>query len=235
MRALSLLCVLACGAPEGDAEAGVVQGVVRDAAGEPLAGVKITVENTVFHASYVYGESDAAGRYRVEVPSGSWKVHAQLTRDYHAQELLFDLAPDSAPVFAGTAGAIVDFTWRLSGPRGAHAGEGHYGARLSLYRGDFEEWFELHDLEVTLSPDGPLPDGSAGQTIVASPAENSDLVDDVPVGRYTVSVRHRTGGPRPVRVRNRGEYGARATVMFAPPFPGSSRYGVELEVASGSR
>lgn len=228
MRSLAIVCLLASAA-----HAGVVQGTVRDAAGRPLAGVKITIENTVFHASYVFGQTDAQGQYRVEVPNGSWKAHAQLTRDYHGQELSFDLAADGGP-FAGTTGATRNFTWRLAGPRGDDGGGGAYGARVTIYRGDFDEWFELHDLEVTLVPDGPLPDGSAGRTIVASPAEGSDFIDDVPVGRYTVTVRHRAGGPRPVRVRNKGAYGERATVLFAAPYPGSSRYGVELEVKSTS-
>lgn len=233
MRALVLVCAVAC--LGSSAEAGVVKGVVRDGAGRPMADVKITVEHTLFHASYVFGKTDAEGRYRVEVPSGSWKVHAQIVRDYHGQRLSFDLASEEAGPFAGSDGATRNFTWKLAGERGEWGGGGHYGARLTLMRGDFDSWFELHDLEVTLTPDGPLVDGSAGKTIVARPAEGSDLLEDIPVGRYTVTVRHVTGGPRPLRVRNRGEYGPRATVMFVSPFPESSRYGVELEVASGSR
>jgi hypothetical protein len=85
---------------------------------------------------------------------------------------------------------------------------------------------------VTFTPDGPLVDGSAGRVVTGTPAEGSDQIDDVPVGQYTVTVRHKTRGPMSVRVRNTGEFGARATVLFKAPFPESSRYGIEIEVKS---
>ncbi|MDQ3492880.1 MAG: hypothetical protein M3452_06420, partial [Chloroflexota bacterium] len=39
---------------------------------------------------------------------------------------------------------------------------------------------------LTLTPDGPLVDGSTGQTITVV----GDLVADVPVGRYSYSARY---------------------------------------------
>jgi hypothetical protein len=209
--------------------AALARGIVLDAAGEPIPDVKITVESTVFHASYVHTRTDASGRYRVEVPSGGWKVHAQMTRDYHGKTYFFDLAPDDAQPFTGSSGAVRNFTWRIAGPRPELSG-GHYGAQLTVYRGDHETPYELSDLEVKLVPDGPLIDGTRGRTLVAHPKVGPDQVDDIPVGRYTVSVSHPTLGAMVVRPRNRGDYGPNATVLFTAPYPESSRFGLEIEV-----
>src|SRR5687768_16162342 len=99
MRTLLFFAAFLAATPAG---AGVVEGIVLDLERRPMPGVKITVEHTVFHASYVFGKTDAAGRYRVEVPNGGWKVHAQITRDYHGRTYFFDLAPDDPQPFAGT-------------------------------------------------------------------------------------------------------------------------------------
>jgi hypothetical protein len=196
--------------------------------------VPITVESTVFHASYVHGKTDRRGRYRIDVPSGGWKVHAQLTRTYHGVGYLFDLAPDDPEPFAGTRGATRNFTWRIEGPRAELAG-GHHGAQLTLYRGSHDVWFELHDVEVRLVPDGPLVDGRPGRPLTLRPAEGADQLDDIPIGRYAIAATHATHGPMLVRVRNRGGYAATTSATFGPAYPGSTRYALELEVRVPSR
>jgi hypothetical protein len=223
-RPAPAIIVLLAAAP---AAAAPVGGIVLDRSGRPLADVPITVESTVFHAMYVHGKTDRAGRYRVEVPNGSWVVHAQIAREYEGQRYLLDLAPDDARPFAGTAGAVRNFSLRIEGPRPEPQG-GHYGGQVTLYHGSMETWFELADVELTFVPDGPLVDGSRGRTIRARPA--GDRIDDVPVGRYTVTATHPKHGRMLVRVRNRGDFAASAAALFGPAYPGATRFGLELEV-----
>ncbi len=69
-------------------------------------------------------------------------------------------------------------------------------------------------LELTLTPDGPLIDGSAGKTITSI----GDLVEDVAAGRYTYSARYVDPGEPArdleIRVRDTGDYAATVTADF---------------------
>src|SRR4051795_4467395 len=62
---------------------GYVSGKITDAAGNPLQGVKVTVEHTVWHDSYVFAATDNKGNYKVAIPTepaGDWTVKAQVKK-----------------------------------------------------------------------------------------------------------------------------------------------------------
>jgi hypothetical protein len=222
VKRLLLACATLVAAP---AWAGVVKGRAVDGAGAPLAGVKVVVEHTVLHARYVHAVTDADGRYRAEVPDGSWNVTAQLQRAYDGRSYKLDLHPATAEPFAGKESVVRDFTLRVAGPR---PGGGVYGATLTLYRDFFDPGLPLERVELTMTPDGPLLDGSAGNPLTVEP-DASDRVVDVPLGRYRFAARL-DGRPMAIRVRNRGDFAPSVLATPAPPNQEASFVELELEV-----
>ncbi|GAB4037071.1 carboxypeptidase-like regulatory domain-containing protein [Spirosoma gilvum] len=236
MVAVSLQ-VTACTEPEKSAEEtpqprqGVVSGRAIDSQGNPIANAEVVVNNTQFYNSNIVGRTDANGNYKLQVTPGSWYMRASVKSTYNGKTCQFDLAPDNTKAFAGSDGAICNFTWKLSGTRtGEFGDEGYYGGMVAVMRASFD--FEMEDVELTLSP-VRLVDGSAGRAIkqkLSALAGGDDGLDDIPVGQYTITARHApTGKSMRVRVRNANQaYASSATANFN--LVGVSRYRIELEV-----
>lgn len=192
-------------------EAGIMKGLVTDAQGKPLAGVKVFAGHTLYYNTNAIGVTDANGRYRIEVrqPAGSWRATAQLERKFNGKTFGFDLAPNSDDPFTGSSGAIRSFTWKLTGER---PDGGHYGSMVIAYADFFQPDLSLEQVELTLEPVGALVDGSAGRKITGKLVHTADgeAIRDVPVGRYKVTARNAVPGETPValnvRLRNVGEY-----------------------------
>lgn len=154
-------------------------------------------------------------------------------------------------------GIVKDFVWKLAGSMGIKALDPndpslHYGGSLSVFGespGSVSDRLKLADgftLEVTLTPDGPLIDGSAGQpvtfkhqyakgTLNFNP-ENQRTFIDIPLGKYTATVKaiNADGSTRNLRAAaswtghtaKQSDLAAAAAVEFAPitvGFPGLAR------------
>jgi hypothetical protein len=64
-------------------DAGSVTGKVSDSKGNPLSGIKVTLEHTVWFDSYVLATTDNTGHYEAELPAtpaGSWTAKAQIEK-----------------------------------------------------------------------------------------------------------------------------------------------------------
>lgn len=200
----------------------VMTGVVRDAQGRPVAGAEVFADNTLYYNANAVGKTDAQGRYRIELPRqglGTWAPGAYIKREYRGVFHEFRLYPDDERPFSASEGAVRDFVWRLTGRRG----DGLIGKTVYVYT---TEGVSLSQVEVTLTPNGPLVDGSAGKPITRSAA--SGRVDDVPVGRYTMTARLVRPGAAPVPLLvspgQGGAWGSSATADFE-----KSNYGVTME------
>ncbi|MFC4456110.1 carboxypeptidase-like regulatory domain-containing protein [Deinococcus sonorensis] len=210
-----------------------MSGVVRNSAGQPVAGAKVFAGHTVYYNTNALGVTDANGRYSVSVrePAGSWYAGGQVTREYHGRTYTFELHPDDPAPFNGASGAVRNFEWRLTGPR---PDGGTYGGTVMVYADFFDpELLDLlSDVELTLTPDGPLVDGSPGRVITSglSQTPEGDGVRDVPIGRYRVTARLGQGAAARdlrIRVRNVGEFDSGVTTTFQQ---NGSGHNVELEV-----
>jgi hypothetical protein len=202
----ALLAALLLTAPLA-AEPYVMQGQVRDSHGKPVANAEVVADNRQFYNTNAVTRTDAQGRYRVEVrrPVGTWHATAQVQRKFNGQNFTFDLHPDNDNDFDGKQGATRNFTWKL---RGERRDGGRYGSPVIVYKSLNNPYdIDITNVELTLKPVGPLPDGSAGQTIVGKvqPSGDGDAVPDVPVARYEISARYLdpAQGPLPLTIRKR--------------------------------
>ncbi len=192
----------ACAA--GSAGSGHATGLVVDTHGNPVAGAKILLDNTVFYASYIHGSSKADGRYRIKLHPGAWRAQASIKKDYNGRTYTLELHPHDNDGFS-EEGAVRDFSWKLEG-RTPDNEYGYYGGFIQLTTDlDFHE--DLSDIEITLTPDGPLIDGSQGKTLQLRLRDHywvdNYQIEDIPIGRYTVTATlHGDAGARALGIQD---------------------------------
>lgn len=207
----------------------VVKGKVTDTNGAPLVGVEVVANNTVFYDANGLATTDAQGNYRIELISGSWYMTASMMREFNGQTYRVDLTPDNDAAFAGSEGAIRNFVWKPSG------GEAQQGS-VFVYSDITVEFLESQYIELTLEPQGPLLDGSTGQTIVGrlTNTADGDGLTNVPLGRYKITARYLPPGESPavleIKPRNSGEYGDSLTADFDKPYGDLAIFWIEVMV-----
>lgn len=212
----------------GGLEPAILKGRVTTSQGAPLAGVEVFADNTLLYDSNLLAATDANGYYRIDLSSfnTTWHAGASLDTTFEGENYEISLAPDDDSDFATATGAIRNFTWKLSGEQ--PEGDSYYGSLVYVY-GDFSTSdFLVDDVELTLTPEGPLIDGSTGQAIVQKPVGGE--INDVPIGRYTVTGRYLEpgGAARPLLIAPDG------TDNFQPAqsltFSNDSYYGTMMEM-----
>lgn len=176
------------------ATAHIATGKVVDSRGQPIAGARVTVVNSYFANTQITGTTGADGRYRISVPNGAWRTFAAVHKEFNGKTYILDLHPDKIDSFAGVDGAVRNFEWRLTGPAASGLGQDYYGGTVDFVLSsdfDLDEVVQrITDVEVTLTPVGPLIDGSVGRTITTRPAAGQGQVHDVPIGVYRITARH---------------------------------------------
>jgi hypothetical protein len=221
-------------AKEEKPEPNVAKGRVTNSAGEPIAGATINLKNTLFYGSSAQVKTGKDGTYRVELARGVWHVTAQVDKVFNKKKLRIDLCPEVDEDFANTDGGVRNFTWKLTGEK--EDGLGTYGKPVIVYQEPGDYSFQLNDVELTLTPDGPLVDGSKGQPITGKPESTGDglAVKDVPLGRYKITARLVEEGkpaqPLKVRVRNKGSFVEAVTADFESPYPNLPIQRIEVEL-----
>jgi len=191
------------GVPE--AEKGYATGKVVDTKGDPIAGAKIVLENTVFHSSYSYATTDEKGMYKTKLQPGAWWVTATFKKEYNGKTYTLPLSPDDAGENLTEEGGIRNFTWKLEG-RDPGNENYFYGGQVSVsLNADFYE--DEEDIELTFTPSGPLVDGSEGKKLIIRYGdhywEEYHYVRDIPIGRYMVTaVLKKSNGEIPLKIQN---------------------------------
>ncbi|MDF2694032.1 MAG: hypothetical protein K0S65_2415 [Labilithrix sp.] len=218
------------GGENAAASAYVAEGSIVDTQGQPLSGAEVVVDNQFLENSNVTGKTGSDGRYRIELPkvAATWHVSATHSVEYHGTKYSFPLHPSDDSAFAGNAGGVRNFEWKLKGKR---PDDGLYGAFVVGYTepGDFS--FALEDVELTLVPDGPLVDGSEGTTVTGPLVRTADgdALVDVPLGRYAITAKV-DGEPLEIRIRNSEAFKASVTSDFDAPYGSLPIYRIEVEL-----
>jgi hypothetical protein len=142
------------------------------------------------------------GTYSVQVAEGFYQVSAYVQATYQGALWNLALHPDdnSTRGSPSVIGIVKNFTWLLTG---TIPGEdpsnflSHYGAAINVTASgqtltqDLPAGSQLH---FTLTPQGPLVDGSTGQVLtfdravgVAS-SPNNPFLEDIPLAVYSIAV-----------------------------------------------
>jgi hypothetical protein len=205
---ICILCVallgLACDRGDPDATHQIT-GTVTDAQGKPLAGAVISIngfprkgDNHTFS-----GSTGADGKYLIQVPSGMYDApQATITRDLNGNSLVLPLHPADGKKDWGEQrdsrnSLSRDFVWKISGARPESVGKpedhtGWYGGCINVEKGG--DVGDTVTLEFTLTPEGPLIDGTPGRPITMTrrlPWRKFEdhLLLDIPIGSYTITAR----------------------------------------------
>jgi len=243
---------------------GKVRGYVKDASGKPLAGATIGVRSTLIGGAYsgAQGKTDANGYYEFVVPRGvAHYYNAGYAIDYGDGIAGIGLHPADGQIdsFASVDGAVENFvllshgiTSRANLSENPRLPATYYGGALFIgayvVSADDASTYptsivENTVVEITLTPDGPLADGSAGKTIVVRKTigfEGSYWINNIPVGRYRISAKL-TGSSKALKMTYNGSNGSvfgmspvestsSATVLFKP----SSAQASMMSPGSGS-
>lgn len=199
-------------------EPGVVQGIALDTLGKPIAGALIWVLPAQT-TGLVKATTGADGRYRTKVyPSLPYYTYGWHRVQYRGKELCLRLAAegqDGNEAFVPEQGVTRNFVWKIKGAIG-HAGDGYYGGEVRPF---FEGITVGDTIEASFTPDGPLVDGSTGQSFTRKHDWDNFLWQDIPVGAYRVSaVRIEPDGSRtPLKISAKGsgvEMGDSALLEF---------------------
>jgi len=193
------------------AKPGSIRGVILNRSGKPIPGVKVWcyvgVPNywTYNQGENVVATTDENGRYSLDIHElvGVPHVHAVWTTTYHDMRYQIPLMaldghgqPRETEIAAKERGDVFHFVPVLSGLRSGADPDNmfsYYGAGLTLSH-DIGSTYRRgipanSTLRVTLAPQGPLVDGSAGRTLTHE-WPNMSVGDwrDIPVGAYRVTV-----------------------------------------------
>jgi hypothetical protein len=215
--------------PDGSS-AGKVTGKVTDSKGNPLSGIKVTLEHTVWANSYVFATTDNNGHYNVALPAepaGSWTAKAQLEKSAYGKQYKFDLVPDHTEAFTRDQATVRNFTWQLSGQRQAG---GFYGAHVDIYQ--FGTDVDPSQVKLVLTPaESMLIDGTPATALERQVQDvaGTFMVADVPIGKYTVKAVY---PGKTLLLKNRHEEDEPAvskTVIFGKyGYLGETEYNIEF-------
>jgi hypothetical protein len=173
----------------GGLEPYTVTGIVLDTKGQPLEGATVRL-----YQDFVSGRTEVTtgpdGRYRasssVQNESASYKIEAFIEVDYNGQTVCPRLAmpdPNDHNSFTLDKGAEKNFQWQLTGEVGNS--DTFFGGSINLWNIFMFEG--INDVEITLTPTGPLIDGSEGSVIAGKVSDVNDYtLFDIPVGPYTL-------------------------------------------------
>jgi hypothetical protein len=194
---------------------GYLRGYVKNSAGKPLVGAKVMALSSAVggFGSGTTGETNEQGYYEIKLPYGVaryWCAGYAVT--YHGVRIANTLHPADGKMsdFDTKQGAVKNWVFlpygivdEASVSDSPKYSGGYYGASFTVgYWTDDTNPNRPHQpgniaigdtVEVTLTPQGPLIDGSTGRTIIlrnkATSAYSGFQVNNVPVGRYTISAK----------------------------------------------
>lgn len=231
VKKLGLLAILAISSTAAYAQAGekgYATGRIADGKGNPLAGVEVTVENTLIGNHTSAGAvTDNQGNYKIKLSNiGSFHASAYLKKSANGVNYLLPLHPNNNAPF-GNEGAVRHFQWKLSGPKPG-AMEGFYGATMEISN-EPGYYIDEEKIEFTLTPVGALIDGSQGATLKLKPGmpqtPTYGMVVNIPLGKYSVSAVYKNGGATPLLLKKRDSdqaYGASTIVTFEQRLTGGT-------------
>jgi hypothetical protein len=195
---------------------GMVRGFVLDPNGKPLPGAYIGVRSTFFAGRYTGASavSDEKGYYEIKVPQGTAHFYAAGTIiDYGKGRAAIPLHPADGKLatFTVADGEVEHFVRWTYGVADREAlkenprlSSNFYGG--ALYIGHFTSAVDDDnappsnlrtgtEIEITLTPQGKLLDGSDGKTFAIRKAVSGSgfSINNIPIGQYRLTIKRADG------------------------------------------
>lgn len=204
------------GTPGGDEPTGgVVRGQVTTVHGTPVPGAEVFADNVQFYNTNITAITDDAGYYEIKLDdthAGPWRVGGYKAVSIDGATVKMALHVTSDEDFLTSEGAVRNLEWRLSG---STVEGGHYGSNVWVYSDLSSDEVPTDQVELTLTPVGPLVDGSTGEALVSTPTIHR--IGDVPLGTYVASARYVDGSDSTellIRLRDTGSPSSSVTTSF---------------------
>lgn len=204
---------------------GYLTGTIKNQSGEPLNGVKVIVDHSIFFNSNITSTTDKDGKYQIKIPTGSWFAFAQHRVEYNGEIYSFYLHPDNTSGF-GAEGGVRNFQWKLTGKMPQPL-SGNYGGLVTIdhFPGIF---IDDSKIDFNFTPVGPLIDGSTGDVLHLRTNDGSNI-NDIPIGRYRVTATYE-GKPLKFRRWNSDETFVESYLLnFEPQIPAQCDNCAKLE------
>jgi hypothetical protein len=204
-----------------------VRGYVKDWAGKPLAGATLGIRASYFAGQYsgAQGTTDANGYYEFVVPKGSahfYNAGYQIEWGDGVAGVALHPADGKVDSFTTADGGVENFvllpygiTSRENLQQSSHLPSTFYGGAIFLNwysaeaNNDSAPPFAVKEgamLEVTLTPEGKMLDGSAGQTIVIRKTmsiSGAFRIHNIPIGRYRINIK---ANGKPLKIKDSKQY-----------------------------
>ena len=202
------------------AKSGQVAGWVVDSAGQPLVGATVHIYGTTMAGENSRFEKLVGrdGKFAQRVPDGIYGVRAEYVHEWNGKSYTMNLHPVdgiTSRTHDSEEGVAKDFVWKISGLRpGQKAGEaGTHNEPGKYWGGSLQIGFHQEKsfdtvtmpdgstLVVTLTPQGPLFDGSQGAPVTFRRTFGGNVrassyyyPADIPLGVYELRMALEEGG-----------------------------------------
>ncbi|MBB3838447.1 hypothetical protein FHS57_002452 [Runella defluvii] len=217
-----------------------ISGTVKDAAGNPLRGARIRVENPNGNNIHYTATTNEAGKYSVTVSAiGGYKIYAWKESVFEDQlyqiRLGMEKESDYDAFNVPASGTTKDFVWKLSGRipdrvASKENGTGYFGGTIKFinYNAFTDEMPAGTEVSVLFTPvaEAKYLDGTSavGKTIerkftIASGVGQAYYLNDIPATKYKITVSSlKNGVKKAVHVASGSsdEFLANAEYYFKP-------------------
>lgn len=197
---------------------GYLRGYVKDVSGKPLEGAYIGVRATAVGGLYsgAHAETNAKGYYEIKIPWGVADLYAAgYTIDWGDGQAGMSLhsVDGKTGSFASATGAVKNFVLLPYGiisrdnlSESPHLSATSYGGSIYIGYWTREEGDnyappqnipENSIIEITLTPEGKLFDGSEDRSfVIRKPAFSTGFkINNIPLGRYKINAKLANGKP----------------------------------------
>ncbi|CCH03119.1 hypothetical protein FAES_5120 [Fibrella aestuarina BUZ 2] len=179
-------------------KAGYLVGTVTDPHGKALPRATIYTDNTVFKGRGSEVKTSSDGTYQLQLVKnlGQWVAKGYILKQYNDRVYKISLDPDNADSFTDAEKPVRNFRWKLTGHIPDLSLDLYYGGTLEMSRDlNANELRDNENVEFTLTPVGPLIDGSTGKPLTLRAKRRYDtFLKDIPMGRYRITAVYKPTG-----------------------------------------
>lgn len=178
--------------------AGYLVGKATDPQGNPLPRATVFVDHTVFSGDGPEVKTGSDGSYKVQLTdiAGEWIAKSYLLKQYNNRVYQLWLDPENPEPFTANEKPVRNFQWKLTGHMPDLSLDLYYGGTVEMFRDlNADDLWDNQNIEFTLTPVGPLIDGSTGKVLkLQAKKQYNDSIKDVPMGRYKITAVYKPTG-----------------------------------------